>query len=136
MDIYDLKQRSECGMENAPKDCCKPMPAYKEEFLDIINSEGKEDRLLLLHIEPSIDRIIRTTNDSTFLRIGDRTRELKGDDLRNLEYSKSTRHYEDECNMDVNIDDLDEELLNEYKKKLEQQIYQMNKCLEQEGLQR
>ncbi|MDY6329464.1 MAG: ATP-binding protein [Lachnospiraceae bacterium] len=103
---------------NAPKDCCKPMPAYKEEFLDIINSEGKEDRLLLLHIEPSIDRIIRTTNDSTFLRIGDRTRELKGDDLRNLEYSKSTRHYEDECNMDATIDDLDEELLNEYKKKI------------------
>jgi ATP-dependent DNA helicase RecG len=50
------------------------------------------------------------------LRIGDRTRELKGEDLRNLEYSKSTRHYEDECNMDAQLSDLDIELITEYKK--------------------
>ena len=24
---------------NAPKDCCKPMPKYKEEFLDVINKD-------------------------------------------------------------------------------------------------
>lgn len=101
---------------NAPKDCCKPMPKYKEEFLDVINKDGKPDRLLLLHIEASIDRVIRTTNDSTFLRIGDRTRELKGEDLRNLEYAKSTRHFEDECNMDAQVEDLDTELIEKYKK--------------------
>ena len=103
---------------NAPKNCCKPMPKYECEFLDVINVDGENDRLLLLHIFSSIDQIIRTTNDSTFLRIGDQTRELKGDDLRNLEYSKSTRHYEDECNFDAKISDLDVDLLNEYKKHL------------------
>ena len=100
---------------NAPKDCCRPMPIYKEEFLDIINVAGQPDQLLLLHIQESKDQIIRTTKDKTFLRIGDRTRELRGDDLRNLEYSKSTRHYEDEANWDATIDDLDKELLHEYK---------------------
>ena len=103
---------------NAPKDCCKPMPRYNEEFLDIINESGVPDRLLLLHIEASTDQVIRTTNDSTFLRIGDRTRELKGEDLRNLEYAKSTRHFEDECNMDAQIEDLDIELIEKYKKKI------------------
>ena len=92
---------------NAPKDCCRPMPMYKEEFLDIINVAGQPDKLLLLHIQESKDQIIRTTNDKTFLRIGDRTKELRGDDLRNLEYSKSTRHYEDEANWDATIDDLE-----------------------------
>ena len=100
---------------NAPKDCCRPMPIYKEEFLDIINVAGQPDQLLLLHIQESNDQIIRTTNDKTFLRIGDRTKELRGDDLRNLEYAKSTRHYEDEANWDATIDDLDKELLHEYK---------------------
>ena len=38
---------------NAPKDCCRPMPRYREEFIDIINADGKPDRLLLLHIELS-----------------------------------------------------------------------------------
>lgn len=103
---------------NAPKSGCKPMPGYDVEFLDIINASGEEDRLLLLHIHSSIDQIIRTANDSTYLRIGDRTRELKGDDLRNLEYAKSTRHYEDECNMDAQLSDLDPELTSEYKKLL------------------
>ena len=100
---------------NAPKDCCRPMPEYHEEFIDVTNSAGNADRLLLLHIEPSSERLIRTTNDSTFLRIGDRTKEMKGEDLRNLEYSKNARKYEDECNYDATIEDLDSELLEKYK---------------------
>lgn len=103
---------------SAPKDCCKPMPDYKEEFLDVINADGMQDRILLLHIFTSVDQVIRTNNDSTYLRIGDRTKEIKGEDLRNLEYSKSTRHYEDECNMDAELSDLSEELLATYKKKI------------------
>lgn len=113
------------GMDKAnefiaiPKNGCKPMPQYNEEFLDVINSKGEEDQLLLLHIQPSIDQIVRTTNDSTYLRIGDKTKELKGYDLRNLEYAKSTRHFEDEINRDASIEDLDEELISKYKEKLD-----------------
>ena len=103
---------------NAPKDCCRPMPKYNEEFLEIINENGEADQLLLLHIDASVDQLIRTSNDSTYLRIGDRTRELKGDDLRNLEYSKSTRHFEDESNMDAKIEDLDLGLIEKYKNRI------------------
>lgn len=102
-----------------PKNGCKPMPQYQEELLDVRNSKGEKDQLLLLHIQPCIDQIVRTTNDSTYLRIGDKTKELKGDDLRNLEYSKSTRHFEDEINTDATLMDLDEILINEYKEKLD-----------------
>ena len=100
---------------NAPKDYCRPMPKYEEEFVDITNSKGNPDRLLLLHIQPNVSQIVRTANDKTFLRIGDRTREMRGEDLRNLEYAKNTRHYEDECNADAKISDLDPLLLAEYK---------------------
>ena len=100
---------------NAPKDCCIPMPKFQEEFLDITNYQGKPDRLLLLHIKASVDQIIRTSGDRTFLRIADKTTEMRGDNLRNLEYAKSTRHYEDECNADAKISDLDPLLLEEYK---------------------
>lgn len=102
-----------------PKNGCKSMPQYNEEFLNVINSKGEEDQLLLLHIQPCVDQIVRTINDSTYLRIGDKTKELKGDDLRNLEYAKSTRHFEDEINRDASIEDLDEELISEYKEKLD-----------------
>ena len=94
------------------------MPMYTEEFLNIVNETGQPDRLLLFQIQESIDQIVRTSNDCTFLRIGDRTKELRGDDLRNLEYAKITRHYEDELDWDATIDDLDKELLSEYKARI------------------
>lgn len=102
----------------APKDVCIPMPQYKDEYLQVVNKEGRSDRLLLLHIEPSPEQIIRTSNGETYLRVADRTKELKGDDLRNLEYSKNVRHYEDECHPDATIEDLDVQLLETYREKL------------------
>lgn len=106
------------GLIAAPKDVCVPMPSYKEEFLSVTNSKGQHDRLLLLHIEASPEQIIRTSNGTTYLRVADRTKELKGDDLRNLEYSKNVRHYEDECHPDATIKDLDVQLLEMYREKL------------------
>ena len=102
----------------APKNCCKPMPEFDYELLDIENAQGQADRLLLLHIKKSVDYIVRTGNDSTYLRIGDKTKELKGKDLVNLEYAKSTRNYEDEINRDATLADLDEDLLREYRRRL------------------
>lgn len=94
------------------------MPQYQEELLDVTNEKGETDRILLLHIEASPSQVVRTSSDSTFLRIGDRSKEMKGDDLRNLEYSKSVRHYEDECTFDATLDDLDPELLRQYQEKI------------------
>ncbi|MDO4280182.1 MAG: ATP-binding protein [Peptococcaceae bacterium] len=104
---------------SAPKDYCKPMPQYKEEFLDVMNAEGNKDQLLLLHIFSSPEQLIRTKNDLTWLRIGDRTKEIRGEDLRLLEYSKNTRLYEDELHPDAAIEDLDETLLEEYRQRLD-----------------
>lgn len=103
---------------NAPKDCCRPMPFYREEFIDITNVKGEPDRLLLLHIEPSVDQVIRTSNDHTYLRIGDKSKEMLGDNLRNLEYAKGARHFEDEIHPYAQFEDLDEELIDAYKKRI------------------
>ena len=103
---------------NMAKDYCKPMPQMQEEFLPVFNEHGEADRILLLHVEASVDRLIYMKNDSVYLRIGDRTREIKGEDIRRLEYSKGTRHYEDECNLDAKLTDLDEELLAKYKERI------------------
>lgn len=104
---------------SAPKNHCAPMPSFRDELLDVVNKSGQPDKLLLIHIEPSQEQIVRTLNGSTFLRVGDKSKELKGEDLRNLEYSKSLRLYEDECSTSATINDLDEELLSEYREKLQ-----------------
>lgn len=103
---------------NVAKDFCKPMPVLNEEFLPVVNDAGEDDRVLLLHVEASVDELIFLKSDDVYLRIGDRTRELKGEDIRRLEYSKGKRHYEDECNPDATMEDLDEELLARYKERI------------------
>lgn len=103
---------------NLPKDCCIPMPEYRHEFVDITNDAGKPDRLILLHIKPSIDKVISTTKDEVFLRIGDKTRKLTVEEIRQLEYEKGVAHYEEEICPYATIDDLDPELLDAYRQKI------------------
>ena len=103
---------------SAPKECCSPMPNYKIEILPVKNKNGEDDEIIIFHIEAETERIIRTTNGATYLRIGDRSKELKGEDLINLEYARNTRRYEDELNKDATLEDLDSELLKEYKEKI------------------
>lgn len=103
---------------SSPKECCSPMPNYKLEILTFENKNGETDEIFLFHIEAETERIIRTKNGTTYLRIGDRSKELKGEDLINLEYSKNTRCYEDELNKEATLEDLDLELLKEYKEKI------------------
>ena len=112
--INGLSEEKINNLINAPKDGCKPMPKYDYEYLEAFNKTGAEDRLLLLHIYPSTNSLVRTNNDETYLRIGDRTREIRGEDLINHKDSKETRRYEEECNYTASIKDLDEDLLIKY----------------------
>ena len=103
---------------NLPKDCCIPMPEYRHEFVDITNDAGKPDRLILLHIKPSIDKVITTTKDEVYLRIGYKTRKLTVEEIRQLEYEKGVAHYEEEVCPYATMEDLDPELLDAYREKI------------------
>ena len=103
---------------NVPKDCCIPMPEYRHEFVDIINDAGKADRLILLHIKPSIDKVIHTTKDEVYLRIGYKSRKLTVEEIRQLEYEKGVAHYEEEICPHATMNDLDAELLDAYRLKI------------------
>ena len=100
------------------KEQCHPMPEHSVEFIPVINDAGKEDRLLLIHIQPSFDAVVYTNKDEAYLRVSDKSIEMKSDNLRNLEYAKGVRHYEEELSADAEIADLDEELVEEFKRKI------------------
>ena len=110
---------------NLPKGCCIPMPEYRHEFVDITNDAGKPDRLILLHIKPSIDKVITTTKDEIYLRIGDKTRKLTVEEIRQLEYEKGVAHYEEEVCPYATMEVLDPELLDAYWEKIEA-VHQTN----------
>ncbi|MCR5828060.1 MAG: hypothetical protein K6G53_06555 [Bacteroidales bacterium] len=94
------------------------MPEYRHEFVDITYDAGKPDKLILLHIKPSIDKVITTTKDEVYLRIGDKSRKLTVEEIRQLEYEKGVAHYEEEVCPYATMEDLDPELLDAYREKI------------------
>ncbi|TNE55905.1 MAG: ATPase [Bacteroidetes bacterium] len=75
--------------------------------------------VFLFHVEQELERIFKQKdNENVFLRVHDTNRKLNLDRIKKLEYDKSIRRFEEEFVEGFDIEDLDEELLNEYKEKL------------------
>lgn len=104
--------------QKVPFDLCNPTPKHKTEVLEINNKKGELDKVLLFHIESSTNKIIKTSSNDVYLRIGDSSKKLVYDDIKNLEYDKGERLYEEEIVERSSLDDIDSELLSEYKKKV------------------
>lgn len=85
--------------------------------LEEIEIEGK--LLFLFHVEQELERIFcRKDNEKVYLRVQDTNRLLDRDRIKKLEYDKSIRRFEEETLKVFEQEDLDQELLQEYKVKL------------------
>lgn len=85
--------------------------------LEEVEIDGK--RIFLYHVDQDIERIFkRKDNEHIFLRVDDRNKQLDRDAVRNLEYDKQIRKFEDEIEPEFDFNDLDMKLLNGYKQKL------------------
>lgn len=75
--------------------------------------------IFLYHIEQELERIFsRKDNEQVFIRVLDTNRKLDRDGVKKLEYDKTIRRFEEEYVADFEFEDLDKELLDEYKEKL------------------
>jgi ATP-dependent DNA helicase RecG len=85
--------------------------------LEEVEIDGK--RIFLYHVDQDIERIFkRKDNELIFLRVDDRNKQLDRDAVRNLEYDKQIRKFEDETEPEFDFNDLDMQLLNGYRQKL------------------
>jgi len=115
-EFQDLKILGEklSDYRNLTIDLIQPHGNIKIEEIEI---DGK--LIFLYHTDQDVERIFkRKDNEQIFLRIDDRNKQLDRDAVRNLEYDKQIRKFEDEIEPDFNYDDLDVNLLNGYKQKL------------------
>ena len=124
--ISDKKRRIE-GVDNyqgqlndilrVPIDFCNPTVPVTTEMVDCVNSKGKPDHVLLMHIEAS-PQFHANQADEAFVRVGDKNKKLDFNDRLTLMYAKGVRYYEDEPVADATIDDLDLDFVGEYCKRI------------------
>lgn len=75
--------------------------------------------VFLYHVEQEVERIFcRKDNEQVFLRVLDTNRKLDREGVKKLEYDKIIRKFEEEEVNGFDFDDLDYDLLNNYKEKL------------------
>ncbi len=97
----------------APIDFCSPTVPVTIEMVECVNYEGKQDHVLLMHIEAS-PLLHANQADEAFLRVGDKSKKLDFNDRMTLLYAKGVRYYEDEPVADASIEDLDLDFVREY----------------------
>ena len=108
---YHTEQLNE--ILRTPIDFCNPTIPVTTEMVECINSDGKPDHVLLMHIEAS-PLLHANQADEAFLRVGDKSKKLSFQDRLTLMYAKGLRYYEDEPVADATIDDLDMEFVRQY----------------------
>ncbi len=99
-------------------DFIHPTPNIKLE--DVTLEDGK--LIFLYHVELDLERVFqRKDNEQVYLRVHDTNRKLDREGVRKLEYDKQIRRFEDEFCEEFDIKDFDQELLEDYKEKLNYQ---------------
>lgn len=96
----------------------KNTPNYRIELIEIKNEKGENDNILIFHIEPELNYVIRNNKDEVYSRQGDSSIKLNSNQIRSLEYDRKERDFETEIILDSSIDDIDIEILEIYKMKI------------------
>ena len=88
----------------------------KFEVVPVTNLQGKEDNILVISVEISTDRVIKSYDGKVYLRQNDASRELNFEQTLELQYDRGQRSFEDEVVELSSLEDIDYDLLDEYKK--------------------
>ena len=97
-------------------DYLKTIPNYKNETLEVINYKGNKDKILLIHVKPSTDILIRNVKDEVYLRQGDSSNKLSSEQIKILEYDRKEISFEEEINFRSSIYNIDMDMVEIYKK--------------------
>jgi len=79
------------------------------------NENGKNDEILIISVDMSSDRVIKSHDGKVFLRQNDKSKELNVEQVIQLQYDRGQRFFEDEIADGAGLDDIDGNLLEDYK---------------------
>ena len=89
-----------------PFDFCNPTVKVELEKIPCIDFRGRENHVLLMHVEPSPE-VHANQADEVYLRVGDKSKLLPFDERLQLTYDKGERYFEDKPVPDAGLDDID-----------------------------
>ncbi len=86
------------------------------DILEVENNQNKNDNILVISVDVSYDRVIKSYDGKVYLRQNDASKELNFEQILQLQYDRGQRYFEDEIVPLSSIDDIDIDLMDSYKK--------------------
>lgn len=127
---YDIRQLNE--LLTVPYDFCEPTVQVSIEKVPCIDDKGRENHVVLMHIEPS-PHVHSNQADEVYLRVGDKSKKLGFDDRLQLTYDKGERFFEDKPVPDAELEDLDIDFVGDYLRKIGYQKSAISYLTENKG---
>jgi len=115
--VYGKEKLNEC--QKVVTNYLKNTPTYRIELINIKNEKDEDDNILLFHIEPELNYLIRNNKDEVYCRQGDSSIKLNANQIRSLEYDRKERDFEAEILLESSISDIDTEIMEIYKKRID-----------------
>ena len=101
---YDIRKLNE--LLRVPFDFCVPTVKAEIEKIQCVDFKGRENHVLLMHIEPSME-VHANQADEVFMRVGDKSKKLTFEERMQLMYDKGERFFEDKPVLGADIEDID-----------------------------
>lgn len=114
--FYGIDKLNDC--QKVVTTYLKPSPIYECEIINVKNYKLENDNVILFHIEPANNYIVRNNKGEVYCRQGDSSIKLTEDQIKSLEYDKKERDFEAEILFDSTVDDIDIDAVSIYKKKI------------------
>ena len=89
------------------------------EEIPVVNHKGEDDLILVISVKLSSNRVIAAPNDEVYLRQGDESVKLSYEQRTQLSYDKGQRFFEDEVVPDANLEDIDDNLVQDFKNRFD-----------------
>ena len=108
---YDIQKLNE--LLRVPFDFCVPTVKVEIEKVQCTDFKGRENHVLLMHIEPSME-VHANQADEVFMRVGDKSKKLTFEERMQLMYDKGERFFEDKPVPEADIEDIDLAFVEKY----------------------
>ena len=108
---YEIKKVNE--LLTVPYEFCEPSIPVRIEKVPCKDSQGRDNHVILMHIEPSL--VVHANQaDEAFIRVGDKSKKLSFEERTQLMYDKGERYFEDKAVPEATIEDIDMSLVASY----------------------
>lgn len=97
------------------KEIDPPLILWNKVYLDIVNTKGVKDKLLVINVKKSND-VHSLRRGDTFVRRGSQNVKIGSGEIMRIKYEKGAIKFEAEKSSIVSLEGLDEDLLRQYKK--------------------